>query len=49
MRFPGPIGTARVDLLDGVGGAVDLMSSRALNRCWWNGAPRPGAISEAYG
>src|SRR4051795_2528324 len=25
------------------------MSSRAENRCWWNGAPRPGAISVAYG
>lgn len=25
------------------------ISSRAENRCWWYGAPRPGAISEAYG
>ena len=26
-----------------------IMSSRAENRCWWYGAPIPGAISEAQG
>ena len=26
-----------------------VMSSRAENRCWWYGAPRPGATSEANG
>ena len=25
-----------------------VMSSRAENRCWWNGAPSPGATSVAY-
>ena len=25
-----------------------VMSSRAENRCWWYGAPSPGATSVAY-
>jgi hypothetical protein len=46
----GPIGAATASTSSTVLACPSTaMSSRAENRCWWNGAPSPGASSEANG